>query len=58
MDIFLFSLVSQLSDAVIKPEDYSIFRQLSPRLNLYARLIPENVSVFVTMLCVSCIGIL
>ena len=38
---------SSLSDAVIRPEDYSIHRQLSPRLSLYARLVTENVSVYV-----------
>ena len=37
---------SSLLDAVIKPEDYSIYRQLSPRLSLYARLVTENVGVY------------
>ena len=36
---------SSLSDAVIKPEDYSVHRQLSPRLSLFAKLVTENVSV-------------
>ena len=37
---------SSLSDAVIRPEDYSIHRQLSPRLSIYARLVTENVSLY------------
>jgi len=31
-------------DAEIRPEDYSIYRQLAPRLSLYAKLVNENVS--------------
>ena len=41
---------SSLSDAVIKPEDYTIHRQLSPRLSLFARLVTENVSILITKL--------
>ena len=36
---------SPLSDPVIRPEDYSIHRQVSPRLSIFAKLVTENVSV-------------
>jgi len=32
-------------DAEIRPEDYTIYRQLAPRLSLYAKLVTENVSI-------------
>ena len=38
---------SSLLDALIIPEDYSIYRQLSPRLSLYAKLVTaDNVGVY------------
>jgi len=36
---------SQLTDAEIRPEDYSIYHQLTPRLSLYARIVSENGSI-------------
>ena len=44
--IFMCSLGSQLTDAEINPEDYTIYRQLAPRLSLYAKLVTENVRVY------------